>query len=312
MNQGHLNNKATLRNDEGCTLFNDGTFENWPGGRLTNEGMLENPRYLVNRGTLTNKGVWVNGLMTGGVLDTYGRLINAGTLTNTGKLTISVGANSVGPHLINIHLGTLINKETLSNQAGSTLLNAGTLINAAGGKLTNNGTIDTVHGTFTNNGTLKGSGSIKGSYTDHGHTEPGNSAGVMTIDGEYFKVEGSKEIELGGHFDGGGDKSSTEHDWLDVTGNVELAGTLEVLLIDGFELAEGMSFNFLRVGGTLTGEYDGLSEGGLVGNFSGEDLFITYAAGSGNDVAIYTIPEPTTLLLALLALVAAPLRVRCG
>jgi hypothetical protein len=62
----------------------------------------------------------------------------------------------------------------------------------------------------------------------------------------------------------------------------------------------------------LTGQYDGLAEGALVGNFGGEDLFITYTAGSGNDVALYTIPEPTTLLLALLALVAALLRVRCG
>jgi hypothetical protein len=34
--------------------------------------------------------------------------------------------------------------------------------------------------------------------------------------------------------------------------------------------------------------------------------------GNGNDVSVDTIPEPTTLLLALLALAAAPLRVRCG
>ncbi len=62
----------------------------------------------------------------------------------------------------------------------------------------------------------------------------------------------------------------------------------------------------------LTGQYEGLAKGALVGNFGGEDLFITYTAGSGNDVALYTIPEPTTLLLALLARVAAPLRVRHG
>ena len=134
----------------------------------------------------------------------------------------------------------------------------------------------------------------------------------MTIDGDYFKVDGSKEIELGGHFDGEDDKTSTDHDWLDVTGNVELAGTLDVHLIDGFELAQGMSFNFLRVGGTLTGQYDGLGEGALVDNFGGQDLYITYFGGDGNDVALYTVPEPATLLLALLAMTAVPLRVRCG
>ena len=71
-------------------------------------------------------------------------------------------------------------------------------------------------------------------------------------------------------------------------------------------------FNFLRVGGTLSGQYDGLGEGDLFGNFGSEDLYITYTAGSGNDVALYTVPEPTTLLLALLALVGTTLRVSFG
>ena len=78
----------------------------------------------------------------------------------------------------------------------------------------------------------------------------------MTIDGDYFKRAGSKHIELGGLFDGDGDKSLTEFDWIGVTGNVELAGLLDVQLIEGFELHPGMSFEFLLVGGTLTGQYD--------------------------------------------------------
>ena len=146
---------------------------------------------------------------------------------------------------------------------------------------------------------MNGSGQIIGSYTDHGQTKPGNSAGVITIDGDYFKVDGSKEIELGGLFDGGGDQSLTEYDWLDVTGNVELAGTLDVSLIDGFNLHRGNAFNFLRVGGILSGQYDGLGEGDLVGNFGGQDLFITYGGGNGNDVGLFTnaVPEPTPVLI---------------
>ena len=65
---------------------------------------------------------------------------------------------------------------------------------------------------------------------------------------------------------------------------------------DGFELAEGMSFNILRIGGTLTGQYDGLGEGDLVGNFGDEDLFITYDGSDGNDVTLFTVPEPTMAL----------------
>jgi hypothetical protein len=55
---------------------------------------------------------------------------------------------------------------------------------------------------------------------------------------------GSKQIELGGHFHGGGGKSLTEFDWLMVTCDVQLAGHL----IDRFKLLAGMSFKMLQVG----------------------------------------------------------------
>jgi len=121
----------------------------------------------------------------------------------------------------------------------------------------------------------------------------------LTLTGDLNKTAGSIDIELGGLFDGGGDKSLTEFDWLDVTGNVDLAGLLNVSLIDDFSLAGGMSFDFLRVDGTLKGQFDGFGEGGLVGNFSGTDLYITYAGGDGNDVSLFSsvVPEPTTVLI---------------
>ena len=67
----------------------------------------------------------------------------------------------------------------------------------------------------------------------------------------------------------------------------------------GFELHRGYSFTTLRVGGTLTGQFDGLGEGDVVGNFGGQDLFISYVAGDGNDIGLFTnaVPEPTTALV---------------
>jgi hypothetical protein len=116
---------------------------------------------------------------------------------------------------------------------------------------------------------------------------------------------------LGGLFSGGGDKSRTEFDWVDVTGNVELAGLLNVQLTDNFELSHNMSFEIINVGGTLNGQFDGLGEGDLVGNFGGTDLYISYTGDDGNDVVLFnTIPEPATLLLALLAMTAAALGCR--
>ena len=122
---------------------------------------------------------------------------------------------------------------------------------------------------------------------------------LLTIEGDYYKQAGGVEIELGGDFNGGGDKSLTEFDWLDVTGNVELAGTLEVYLIDSFELLAGMSFDILKIGGTLTGQFERLGEGSRVGTFTRTNLFISYAGGDGNDVTLYSraVPEPAALLL---------------
>ena len=260
----------------------DGALSNNGGSTLTNNGGLTNQGTLTNKGGLTNSGTLYN--KADGTLDNHASLtINTGTLTNQGVLNNWAELTNYGT-LNNESGGTLDNESggTLINNGGSTLTNNGGLTNWGG--LINNGTIDTTNGTFTNNGTLNGSGHIKGSYTDHGHIKPGNSAGVMTIDGDYFKVAGSKEIELGGLFDGGGDNALAEFDRIDVTGSVELSGLLHVKLIDGFKLHRGNWFDIMRVGGTLSGQYDGLGEGALVGNFGGQDLFITYG-GMGDGVA---------------------------
>lgn len=145
--------------------------------------------------------------------------------------TIDIQSEST---LTNQKEGALDNGGSLRN--AGTLTNTGVLTNSEGGTLTNNGTIDTTGGTYINYETYNGSGNIVGDHTDYGVTGPGEGAGVIMIDGDYSKVEGSQEFELGGPFDGGGDKSLTEFDWIDATGNVELAGILEVELVDGFEI----------------------------------------------------------------------------
>ncbi len=314
-NDGQLNNYGEIQN-------NDGTLTN--NNLLTNDNLMSNGGSLVNNKTFNNYGEGIlvnNGMLTNsylGKVTNEGELKNYGTLTNAGGSLVnefgSTLTNETGGTLTNQGLmsndgtlsvhGTMYNREILSNDntmfiwRGATLLNTGTFTNEV--TLNHLGTLDTTDGKFTNYGTLNGSGAIKGSYTDHGHTKPGNSAGVMTIDGDYFKVAGSKEIELGGLFDGGGDNALAEFDRIDVTGNVELAGKLHAQLIDGFKLHRGQVFEFIRVGGILSGQYEGLGEGALVGNFGGQDLFITYGGtGDGGGVALYTnaVPEPTTVLI---------------
>jgi hypothetical protein len=272
----------------------------YENGKLDDAGTLTNNRAspLFNQGTLNNSGTLKN--YSGG---TYEEMINFGTLTNNLGGTL----NNNGSLDNN---GDLDNHHTLLNQTGGTLTNIGTLTNHIGARLTHNGTIDTTSGSFINDGLLIGEGHITGHVSGSGTIAPGNSSGVLTIDGHLTHYDGGHQIELGGHFHGGGDNSLTEFDWLDVTGDVELAGTLEVYLIDSFELLAGMSFDILKVGGTLTGQYGGLDEGLKVGSFSGTNLYITYAGGNGNDVTLFSraVPEPAALLLALLGLALLPRR----
>ena len=44
---------------------------------------------------------------------------------------------------------------------------------------------------------------------------------------------------------------------------------------------------------------DAKAKGALAGNDAGQDLFITYRVGGGNDVVLFTnaVPEPTTVLI---------------
>ena len=305
-----LGDVATLTNDG--TFFNhfNGTIYNYSGDDTNIKGMVNQNGTLTNNGTIHNSdrdtqdAALIN--MVNANITNNDQIINTAKFTNHG--IIDNGQN-----------GTINNGDNGSNKGGNLLLeqksqlnNLGRLTNEALGILTNNGKIDThasVFGArgFTNNGTYQGSGIVIGKWTDHGHIKPGNhavleSAGVMTTDGDYYKRGGSHEIELGGLFDGGGDHAITEFDWIDVTGNVELAGLLNVSLIDGFEkrINRGQVFEFIRVGGTLSGQFYGLGEGALVGNFGGQDLFITYGGmGDGGGVALFTnaVPEPTTMLI---------------
>lgn len=77
-------------------------------------------------------------------------------------------------------------------------------------------------------------------------------------------------------------------DRFEIAGDVALNGTIEVVPLDGFVPRQGQSYEFIDTGGTLTGEFIGLPEGSLVTTLEGVDLFITYQADDGNDVALVT------------------------
>jgi hypothetical protein len=89
-------------------------------------------------------------------------------------------------------------------------------------------------------------------------------------------------------------------DQLLIAGDLSLNGLLNVELIDGHRLSANELYLIGDIAGVRSGQFQGLDEGALVGNFSGRDLFITYTAGDGNDIGLFTaIPEPSAAVLSL-------------
>ncbi len=105
---------------------------------------------------------------------------------------------------------------------------------------------------------------------------------------------GVQVLEVVGNFDLGSAAmiemdllSASVFDQLKVTGDADLAGGLSISVSDPSSLSPGDSFKILDVGGTLSGTFDGLPEGALVGIFGDARLFITYQGGDGNDIELF-------------------------
>lgn len=109
---------------------------------------------------------------------------------------------------------------------------------------------------------------------------------LTTIDGNLTDTFGTLVIELGGTSPG------VTHDTIAVTGDVSLMTSLDVSLVNDFELQPGQTFEILDVGGTFFGGFFGIPDGGSVGVFGGEELWITFSGGDGNDLVLYTTELP--------------------
>lgn len=100
-------------------------------------------------------------------------------------------------------------------------------------------------------GQVTGTGSLTASVTSSGAILPGNSTGSLTIAGNYTQnTDGVLSIDLA---------SAANFDTLIVNGNIQLAGLLEINLLDGYEPALGASFDVLNWTGTAAGAFEVLA-----------------------------------------------------
>ena len=151
-----------------------------------------------------------------------GLIDNAGVLRKSGGAGTTVLDGGQGPDVVNSGIvearSGALQLRQYRQTAGATRLAGGSLIAGTGGVLTLIG------------GWLTGTGTIAGSVTNVGAVvAPGNSAGTITIQGNYTQgPTGTLAIEVGGVTPG------TQHDWLDVSGSASLSGALSVTYTSGF------------------------------------------------------------------------------
>lgn len=330
-NSTQVSGPGTLSNDSTMLLANGGaintTFVNngvmdvqgdswstWTldvGGVATNNGTinltsyndttsLDNPILNFHQG-LTNNGTIVMRTSTYG--SGSGSGANSTTLNiGSGGVLVNQGLGHIileggGTRIIN---GTVANQGSLSAATNITLGTAGSDHSNSGTLTLLNNSVATIYGnSFTNlaGGVLGGIGTFNANATgilNQGTVSPGQSPGLLSITGDYTQAAGGiLDIEIGGLLAG------TEFDRLLVSGDANLAGTLNVTVLNGFDPAIGSTFDFL-VAGSRLGTFDQLLFSGL----TGKSFDITYGSNFASlTVVASAVPLPPSVYLFGFALV---------
>jgi len=214
-------------------LFNNNGAFTWSGGNIN--GTLGAGRSFNNN--------------SGGTFNATGNGTFAQTFTNAGNLTkaIGTGITTFSGDLTTNSGGVSVNSGTLefdgyTQTAGITILNGGNLTDTSG------------DGFDFDGGTLKGVGTLTTNdlNINNGATfAPGSSPGTFNVVGDLtFSPTSTLLIELGGTTQG------TNYDFVNVTGDVALDGTLNVSLFGGFTGITGNQFDIISSGtNVMTGTF---------------------------------------------------------
>jgi T5SS/PEP-CTERM-associated repeat protein len=223
--------------DAGVVVNAGGSFELREGAQWTgvaNVLEVKGGQATINQATAKLTDVSVEGLFEGKSLVSSGQL----TISNGGSLDATGGNLTVGDG------GRL----TITG-SGSRLFGFGSM--EVNGLLTVNfgSSLEGDTLALRNNSALQGTGSVKvnNKFTAEGQIKPGNSPGLLRIEGN-LELTDTAELVL----EVAGTTAGTEYDVLQVTGNLTLGGgRVNLAFIDGFAPRQGQQFVLLDVGGTF-------------------------------------------------------------
>lgn len=202
-----------------------------------------------------------NPLMDGDVQVTNDGEIIAGSILNSSTIANANGWLSVETDFTNQTTGTLSGHGQFAASLG--WQNFGTILFGGGNSI--------VLGNL-NNGAR---GIIF--FAHDGQVEFNNDVAMVDGAGTTIEIAGTEPGQFG---------------QMIVGGNFTVGNVLSVDLVNGFELEHDQFFLIGDITGAQIGEFFERPEGSVVGNYNGIDLRITYVAGDGNDIALFTDPAP--------------------
>ncbi|MDP4646533.1 MAG: autotransporter-associated beta strand repeat-containing protein [Akkermansiaceae bacterium] len=218
----------------------------------------------------------------------------SGVISNGGLTFIGVGSGDAAD------AGRTLTLTGVNSYTGATNVTSGTLI-IDGNIVTS--TLTTV----ASGATIGGSGTTGALTIDSGgFHNPGNSPGIMNVNGNY-SLAGTLIAEIEGNTAGIGG-----YDQVNVTGDVVISGSLSAMFTGGTYTAGDLLFLVTNDGtDAISGAFTGLNQGDVVTNSGGFDWVISYLADSvgnsftgGNDIALQAVPEPSVALLTCLGVLA--------
>jgi hypothetical protein len=233
MNNGTINNEGSIANDG--TLTNSGTINNMEGlGGAGHNGQVSTTT-LINNGVINNVGENLN---DNGLTIFAGTIINRGTINDGGTIFNYSALDNRGT--LNITSASVFNGPSTSS--------GGSFVQTAGQTIVN-GTLNSAATIQIQGGKLSGTGTINGNVVLGGKISPGNSPGILTINGNYTQTaSGVYDAEIAGLTPGLG------YDELLISGAADLDGKLDVSFLDNFTVDLGDSFILMKYS-SETGTY---------------------------------------------------------
>ncbi|QDT79612.1 Cadherin domain protein [Gimesia maris] len=288
--QAQLSGIDLVKNGPGTVILD--ALNGYTGQTIINDGTLQLAQSYAIPGT---SGVNLTSITS--VLDLDGFELSITSLTGTGSVllggasgTLTVnsptatsatyaGDISGDGSLIKMDDGELILSGTSSYTGSTSVINGALIID---------GSLTTAEVTVDANAVLGGSGVINADVTVHsdGSFLPGSSPGFIST--EYLTLEAGSALDV----EINGTTAGSEYDQVQVTGEVNLTGA-KLNISSTFTAAAGTEFLLIDNDDvdSVTGEFVDRAEGTLF-TFNGNQVYITYQGGDGNDVVLIVNSPP--------------------